>query len=395
MLVAIDAVGIRGHGGAAVLCELLHWLPQVRRDWRWHVFLLDRDLREFDDPAVEGDVTFEHTRNGNSGLARLRWVNSQLLKRLEEINPDVLLSFANIGSVKPSIPQIVFVQQRYAFFSEGIPKNHFLMRLRMKFLKSKILAGAKNSNAVVVQTETMRKRMLLCAPQLNGHIHVIPSGFRTLSVKPIIRPGVKEQIDSVKRPRLVYISLPRRYKNHITLIRAFINVLKIFPSASLLLTEGRDDPYDRDMGKVKKDLKQEIQKLGISDHVLWFEWLSSNEVDYAHSASDLMIFPSFAESFGLPLAEAMSVGCPILAADLPYAHEVAGDAAIYFNPYSPEDLAERVISVLKSPETLRNLVKLGKERSVLFSYEKIANQFADIIQKVVQGENSIIEKQII
>jgi glycosyltransferase involved in cell wall biosynthesis len=145
------------------------------------------------------------------------------------------------------------------------------------------------------------------------------------------------------------------------------------------------------MGKVKKDLKQQIQKLGISDHVFWLEWLSSNEVDYAHSVSDLMIFPSLAESFGLPLAEAMSVGCPILAADLSYAHEVAGNAAIYFNPRSPGDLSECVISVLKSPGTLRNLVKLGKERSVLFSYEKIADQFANVIQKVVRGDNLITE----
>jgi hypothetical protein len=61
MLVAIDAVGIRGHGGASVLTELLHWLPIVRPAWKWQVFLFDRDLREFDDPAVEGNVSFEHT----------------------------------------------------------------------------------------------------------------------------------------------------------------------------------------------------------------------------------------------------------------------------------------------------------------------------------------------
>ena len=382
----IETVGIRGHGGAAVLSELLHWLPKLRPSWKWHVFLFDRRLREFDDPPVDNTVTMEHILEGNRGLARLRWVNYQLQERIKQIQPDVIFSFANIGARKSLSPQVVFIQQHLVFIDEGILRHNFCLRLRMWYMRREIITGAKASRTVIVQTETMRKRMLTYAPELNGRIHVIPSGFRMLTVKPMIRPRVKEQIDSLTRPLLVYVSLPRRHKNHITLLRAFTNVLKLFPNASLLLTEGRDDPHDRDMGKVKKGLKEEIQKLGISDRVFWFEWLLSSEVDYAHSISDLMIFPSLAESFGLPLAEAMSIGCPILAADLPYAHDVAGDAAIYFNPCSAEDLAERVVSGLKSPDTLRKLVKLGKDRSVLFSYEKIANQIADILEKAAHTE---------
>ena len=113
---AIDAIRIRGHGGVAVLYELLHRLPQVRPDWRWHVFLFDWSLRGFNDLPVEKNITFENTRNGNGALAHLVWVVLQLQKRLKEINPDVVFSFANIGSVKPSVPQVVFVQQQYAFF---------------------------------------------------------------------------------------------------------------------------------------------------------------------------------------------------------------------------------------------------------------------------------------
>ncbi|MGO8823332.1 MAG: hypothetical protein ACLQO6_19190, partial [Desulfomonilaceae bacterium] len=70
MLVAIDAVGIRGHGAAAVLCELLQWLPKVRPEWRWHVFMFERPLREFDDPIVVNSVTIEQTHHGDGGLGR-------------------------------------------------------------------------------------------------------------------------------------------------------------------------------------------------------------------------------------------------------------------------------------------------------------------------------------
>ena len=62
-----------------------------------------------------------------------------------------------------------------------------------------------------------------------------------------------------------------------------------------------------------------------------------------------MVFPSLAESFGLPLVEAMAAGCPVAAADRPYAREVAGPAAVYFDPLDPRALAECVIGVLGDP----------------------------------------------
>jgi glycosyltransferase involved in cell wall biosynthesis len=386
MKVAIDAVGIRGHGGAAVLCELLYWLPKVKPEWQWHVFLFERDLREFDDPPVSDCVVLEHTRFGNRGWERLKWVRRQLQDKIKSVGVDLLFSFANIASNNPRVPQIVFVQQPNAFFNEGIPKHDFFNYLRMNLMRRQILCGAKASRAVIVQTEAMHRRMLKYAPELNGRIHIIPSGFRTPSINPAIRSEVKAQIDFMTRPRLIYISMPRHHKNHIILIRAFSSILKIFPEASLILTEGKVDPHDHNMTLVKRDLKYEIQKLGIFDRVFWFEWLTPGEVNYAHASSDLMIFPSLTESFGLPLAEAMSVGCPIIAADLPYAHDVAGNAAIYFNPHNPEGLAECVISLLKSPETLRNLKKLSEERSVLFNYENISDQIANLIEKVAKGE---------
>lgn len=128
MKIAIDAVGIRGHGGAAVLCELMLWLPIVRPEWEWHVFIFNRNLREFDDPAVSDKVTFKHTDSGNKGISRLLWVNYILPKRLEEIKADVLFSFANMAPSRPRIPQVVYCHQAYAFFSDALSKQPFFSK---------------------------------------------------------------------------------------------------------------------------------------------------------------------------------------------------------------------------------------------------------------------------
>ncbi len=388
MKIAIDAVGIRGHGGAAVLCELLHWLPKVRPDWRWHVFLFERSLREFDDPQVPESVRLEYTKIGNTPISRLLWINFALQKRVRQIGADVIFAFANIGSYKPSVPQVVFIQQTNAFFDTALLNRNILLRFRLNIMRRLILCGAKISRAVIVQTASMQERVLHYASELNGRIIIIPSGYRTSTSNPLINPEIKLLIEKSGRPRLSYISMPWVHKNHLNLIRAFSIILKTYPKATLILTEGRkNSETPHFIKKLIKDLKNEAQSLGISNNILWFEWLNNHEVNYIYRMSDIMIFPSFTESFGLPLVEAMKEGCPVLAADLPYAHDVCDGAAIYFNPYHPEDLAKSIVSALSSPQILRNLSKLGKERSGRFSYEKIANEIAAVIEKVKYPQN--------
>jgi glycosyltransferase involved in cell wall biosynthesis len=76
------------------------------------------------------------------------------------------------------------------------------------------------------------------------------------------------------------------------------------------------------------------------------QWLSCvGRLNHAQCLSeykkaDALIFPSVVESYGLPLVEAMVMGIPVIAADLPYARVLCGDEGIYFNPESPESLVE-------------------------------------------------------
>jgi glycosyltransferase involved in cell wall biosynthesis len=382
MKVAIDAVGIRGHGGAAVLCELLYWLPKVKPEWQWHVFLFERDLREFDDPPVSDCVALEHTRFGNKGWERLKWVRRQLQDKIKSVGADLLFSFANIASNNPCVPQIVFVQQPNAFFDEGVPKRNFLKHLRMKFMRREILAGAKASRAVIVQTEAMHSRMLKYAPELNGRIHVIPSGFRTPSLNPVIRPEISALIESAGRPRLIYVSHPSEHKNHINLIKSLPEIIKLFPNTQLLLTLEKSQPpnvrYTTFIVKITKTAKE----FGVDNNLVWLGILTPDEVNYALSNSNLMVFPSLAESFGLGIVEAMATGCPVIASNLPYAHDVAGDAAAYFDPLSPKDIARTVVTILSDRQRLAQMREMGLSMKEKYSNENIAKQVASLLQQV-------------
>jgi len=395
MFVAIDAIGIRGHGGASVLTELLHWLPIVRPEWKWYVFLFERDLREFDDPSVADTVTIEYTQEGHTGWGRLMWVHRRLQERVKQIGADVIFSFANIGSSHPVIPQVVFVQQWNAFFNEGIQKSNFLRRLRFSFMRWQILKGAKGSSVVIVQTEVMHRRMLEYAPELNGRIHVIPSGFRTPSPNPIIQPDKKALIDGATRPRLIYVSHPTTHKNHINLFQALPQIKEVFPSFSLILTlepmiKPANKYTEKKYNEFMKPIIKAADKINLPTNIVWAGILNNDEVRYALTNSDLMVFPSLSESFGLGLVEAMEVGCPIAASDLPYARDVAQDAAAYFNPKNPKSIAEVVINLLQDKTKVTLIKESALKRKGLYCYESIANRMADIFYVSCSRDATII-----
>ena len=379
MKIALDAVGIRGHGGAAVLCELLHWLPKVRLDWKWHVFLFERELREFDNFTVGDSVTIEQTHRGGGGLGRLRWVNQELQTRVKSIGADVLLSFANIGASRPWVPQVVFVHQSNAFFKDGVPKYEIIKRLRLRFMRRQILRGARASRSVIVQTENMRDRVLQIEPKLNGLIHVIPSGYRTPSLQPVIRSEKKALLDGAGHPRLIYVTHPSEHKNHVNLLKALPRILEFFPDACLLLTLEKDVPPNARYGSFVRELITVADSLGVSSHVVWTGILSADEVRYALSNSDLMVFPSLAESFGLGLVEAMAAGCPVAASDLGYAHDVLGAAGVYFDPCDPKSISDVLISALSNESLIASTIKEAASRIKRYSYKNIAEQIARLL----------------
>lgn len=384
MRVGIDAVGIRGHGGAAVLCELLAWLPIVRPGWEWHVFVFSRSLREFDDPPVPDRVKLEHTDCGNSGIARLGWVNSTLPKRLQEIKADVLFSFANIAPSKARIPQVVFCHQAYAFFSDALLNQPLLKRLRLLVMRHQMLCGARASRALIVQTEAMRQRIIEIDPSLAGRLRVIPSGYRTISGTAGISSELKAVIDNAHQPRLIYVSHPGRSKNHLALVRAMPSILKTFPKARLLFSLDKHLPAQSLYNSFVGEILREADALGVSQCLVWLGILNSDEVNYVLQNSNLMVFPSLAESFGLGLVEAMAAGCPIAAADLPYAHDVCSDAAAYFSPNRPESVAETVIKTCSDQTVLTRLRAAGTERKMRFSYRAIAEDLANVIESATK-----------
>jgi len=385
MLVAIDAIGIRGHGGAAVLCELLHWFPLVRPSWRFHVFLLEKDLCEFELPDELPGVTVTYTREGDKRVERMAWVNQGFPEKVKALKADVVFCFANIGARQPSTPQVVFCQFPGAFYKDFVPFWKIHARLRLAYMKQQIHRGFIASRAVVVQTKDMRDRIIhdfRLKPE--EKIHIIPSGCRTPAKNPIIREKIKQQIQGTSHPRLIFISFPWKHKNFINLILALPEIIRHFPQASLLLTLDENEKSEYFANEIVK-IRAAAQQAGVEKNIVMLGVLPGDEVDYALAQSDMLVFPSMAESFGLGIVEAMAAHIPVAIADLPYARDVAGDAACYFDPKNPAAIAASVVALLQDKEKMEELREMGELQRQQYDYqiiaEKIARVFEDAVRK--------------
>ena len=376
MHILIDAVGMRDGGAAAVLLELFQWLPKARPDWRWTAYVLKRSLRSFDIPETPGVQVIE-TDRGDSGVGRLLWVNRRLKSVIAEHRADALLSLANIGPMRPTVPQVVMLHQPLIFDLQACPTTYW--KLYMIFMRWWILGGARPSGSIMVQTPSMLSRLLAFEPSLKGRAVVIPSGFRTPSPSPRIRPEKEALIDGASRPRLVYISLIRLHKNHLGLIEALPRILAQNPSASLILTA---DPGTIDADNIyAQAVVRRARELKVLDRIVWAGLLTPDEVNDALEKSDLHIFPSLAESFGLPLVETIALHRPLAASDAPYAREVAQDAAVYFDPKDPGNLADVVNDCLGHPQKLESLKSASARLRPLYEYKGIADAIAGELSK--------------
>jgi glycosyltransferase involved in cell wall biosynthesis len=90
-----------------------------------------------------------------------------------------------------------------------------------------------------------------------------------------------------------------------------------------------------------------------------------------------LIYPSRYEGFGLPPLEAMGFGCPVLASSAPPMPEISGDAALYFDPGSPEQLRAALSRLLTENGVRAGLIERGRRREALFSWEKTSRQIHD------------------
>jgi len=172
------------------------------------------------------------------------------------------------------------------------------------------------------------------------------------------------------RPYLLSVSSIYRYKNFVRLIEAWRLAAGRVPDAPELVIGGdrHDAVHARRMEEARRASGGLARRIHLLGEVPWEEvrrW-------YTHAA--LFAFPSYLETFGHPLLEAMASGLPVLAADTAVFREIGGDAVRYGDPFDTEALAEGLCALIADPAEAARLAAAARARAADFGWERTAQR---------------------
>jgi len=150
-------------------------------------------------------------------------------------------------------------------------------------------------------------------------------------------------------------------KNLPGLLRAFSILKKTTRVPHALVVAGKDyGGYD---------VLNDAEKMGISDSFIFLNYFPGEELPLLYNLADVFVFPSLYEGFGLPPLEAMACGRPVIASRAGSLPEVLGDAALYFDPEDPADMAAHLADLLSSNQGKSDLREKGLAQAARYRWD--------------------------
>ena len=177
---------------------------------------------------------------------------------------------------------------------------------------------------------------------------------------------------------LLTVGRQEPHKNLLTLVRAMRRVLDVLDEPLLRLVVAGSP------NALYPETQQEVRRLGLSGQVFFPGYLPEASLGALYQISDLFVFPSQYEGFGLPPVEAMQFGIPVVTGPRTALPEVLGNAACYVDTDDPHALADGILALLRDPVLARRYRAAGIERAARYSPDKAAVQYRALYEGLLR-----------
>jgi glycosyltransferase involved in cell wall biosynthesis len=124
-----------------------------------------------------------------------------------------------------------------------------------------------------------------------------------------------------------------------------------------------------------------------SERIRWLDYVTDDDLGRLYSGAAFLAYPSIVEGFGLPILEAMSVGCPVLTSNVSSMPEVAGDAAFYVDPFDVDSIAQGLVQLASDSDLRDKLAGAGYERVKSFTWDKMAENILAVYERASESES--------
>jgi glycosyltransferase involved in cell wall biosynthesis len=293
---------------------------------------------------------------------RVQWVLGEqtLLPLLAaRAGVDLVHSLASTAPLWGRFRRVVTVHDLiYARF----PEAH--SPIRAKGMRVLVPAAARRSDRVIADSSSTREDLIGLLGVKRERIDVVPLGLGAVRREPPLSEALtRERFGLGARRVLLSLSAKRPHKN----LAALIGALAKIPAERrpLLVLPGYPTWHEQ-------ELRERAAGAGVAGDVLFLGWVSGSEMEGLWAIADAFVFPSLYEGFGLPVLEAMARGVPVACSSASSLPEVAGDAALLFDPHDEWAIARAVERLLGDRAEAERLRACGRERVREFTWERTA-----------------------
>jgi glycosyltransferase involved in cell wall biosynthesis len=275
----------------------------------------------------------------------------------------------------PSWSLVVHFKTLHAYTAPASVRLSARLYRRMSYPRT-----ARLADAVIINSESLRE-------EVQRYLDIDPAKLRLIPEAvdhDLFRPGdgsadtdeawQRVRAHGVTEPFVLFVSSLWPYKNCAGLIRAFAAAKAELGGRQLVVVgPGRDVEY-------VAELRALAAELGVEKDVVWVGGVPLAETVHFYRAADVFVYPSFNETFGLPLLEAMATGCPVVTADRSAMPETAGGAALLADPHDPDAIAGAILDACgRDAQRLR---AAGPVRAAQFSWATTAERTLEVYREV-------------
>lgn len=236
--------------------------------------------------------------------------------------------------------------------------------IRDKGMKVLVPTAVRRSHRVITDSKSTRDDLVELLSVSPENIDVVPLGLgRVRREEPLVEREVRARFDLGERRLLLSLSAKRPHKN----LLALIGALALLPAEGrpLLVLPGYPTEHEA-------RLRDHAASTGVAQDVRFLSWLSPEELEGLWALAAAFVFPSLYEGFGLPVLEAMSRGVPVACSNASSLPEVAGEAALLFDPHDEAAIAGALRQVLEDQAFRERLRARGLARVAEFTWERTA-----------------------
>jgi glycosyltransferase involved in cell wall biosynthesis len=230
-----------------------------------------------------------------------------------------------------------------------------------------VFPAARRADRIIAHSRAAQAEIAEDIQVPEERIDVVPHGpGAEPSAEPTPEPELRERLGLGSGPIVLAVSALLAHKNVGALVDALPDIRRAVPDMTAVVAANATPLGD--------ELRARARALGAEDALRLPGWVGPSDLEGLYAAAACFVFPSVREGFGLPVLEAMCRGVPVACSDASAVPEVAGDAALLFDPHRPSELADAVTLLIRDRAHALALAARGRARAAEFTWRRAAEE---------------------